>query len=113
MQTDTLQAAAVMTAAPVPSPLAAPNLLAAPTTPTPDARATRIVEIVCEHLEIEPEEIGETDLFVADHGADSLMLIGVLAALEKEFKIAIDQGELVRMVTVAGVQAVVAESAGW
>ena len=98
MQTDTLQATGVMTAA---------------AALTQDPRATRIVEIVCEHLEIEPEEIDETDLFVADHGADSLMLIGVLAALEKEFKITIDQGELVRMVTIAGVQAVVAESAGW
>jgi acyl carrier protein len=80
---------------------------------TLDVRAARIIEIVCEHLEIETHEIDETDLFVADHGADSLMLIGVLAALEKEFKISIDQSELVRMISVAGVHAVVAESAGW
>jgi acyl carrier protein len=78
-----------------------------------DDRAARVIEIVCEHLEVDPGEIEETDLFVADHGADSLMLIGVLAALEKEFKITIDQGELVRMISIAGVHAVVAESAGW
>ena len=78
-----------------------------------DGRAGRIAEIVCEHLEVDPAEIGEQDLFVADHGADSLMLIGVLAALEKEFKIGIDQAELVRMTSIAGVYSVVAESAGW
>jgi acyl carrier protein len=78
-----------------------------------DGRAGRIAEIVCEHLEVEPGEIGEGDLFVADHGADSLMLIGVLAALEKEFKIGIDQAELARMTSIAGVYSVVAESAGW
>jgi acyl carrier protein len=82
-------------------------------TQTPEVRDTRINEIVCEHLEVETGEIAETDLFVADHGADSLMLIGVLAALEKEFKIVIDQSELTRMTSLAGVQAVVAESAGW
>jgi len=78
-----------------------------------ETRSTKIVQIVCEHLEVQPEEISETDQFVADHGADSLMLIGVLAALEKEFKITIDQAELARMTSVAGVHAVVAESAGW
>lgn len=82
-------------------------------TQTLDPRAARITEIVCEHLEAEPGEIGAGDLFVADHGADSLMLIGVLAALEKEFRIVIDQAELTRMTSLAGVRAVVAESAGW
>jgi acyl carrier protein len=77
-----------------------------------DDRAGRIAEIVCEHLEVEPGEIGEEDQFVADHGADSLMLIGVLAALEKEFKVVIDQSEMPRMTSIAGVRAVVAESAG-
>ena len=80
---------------------------------TLDVNTTRIVEIVADHLEVEPEEIGLDDLFVADHGADSLMLIGVLAALEKEFKVVIDQSEMSRMTSIAGVRAVVAESAGW
>lgn len=80
---------------------------------TLDVNTTRIVEIVADHLEVEPEEIGLDDLFVADHGADSLMLIGVLAALEKEFKVVIDQSEMSRMTSIEGVRAVVAESAGW
>ena len=80
---------------------------------TLDVNTARIVEIVADLLEVEPEEIGEDDLFVADHGADSLMLIGVLAALEKEFKVVIEASPRCRrMTSIAGVRAVVAESAG-
>ncbi|MFJ2743772.1 acyl carrier protein [Streptomyces sp. NPDC087440] len=78
-----------------------------------DARQTRITEIVCDRLELEPEELAETDRFVEEHGADSLALIGVLAALEKEFKVTIDQSEMPRMAHLAGVREVLAESKGW
>ncbi|WP_433544733.1 acyl carrier protein [Streptomyces sp. CA-294286] len=76
-------------------------------------RDDRITEIVCDRLEIEPEEIAETDRFVEEHGADSLALIGVLAALEKEFRVTIDQNEMPRMAHLAGVRQVLAETAGW
>ncbi|MBW8487053.1 acyl carrier protein [Actinomadura parmotrematis] len=76
-------------------------------------RTARIVEIVAEHLELDPAEIGEGDLFVEDHGADSMALIDLLAALEREFRVAIDQRELPRMVDVRGVRAVLAEAPGW
>jgi len=79
---------------------------------TAGERAARITELVCDQLEIEPEDLGEGDLFT-DLGADLLGLIGVLAALEKEFKVVIPQEELDRLVSLAAVREVLAESVGW
>jgi acyl carrier protein len=76
-------------------------------------RLDRIREIISEHLELDAEELAEDSHFIDDHGVDSLSLIDVLAALEKEFSIEIDQDQFTRMVDVRSVYAVVAESAGW
>jgi acyl carrier protein len=70
----------------------------------------RIKEIVTEILEIEDDDVTETSLFADDHGADSLRAIEILAALEKEFNVVIDQAELSRMVNLQGVHEVVAEA---
>lgn len=78
-----------------------------------EKRMARIKEIVCDILEIEPEEMTPTSLFKEDHNADSLRAIEILSALEKEFGVVIDQGELPRMVNLEGVYAVVAESGNW
>lgn len=80
---------------------------------TRDERLATIKEIVCDILEIEEDEVTETSLFKEDHDADSLRAIEILAALEKEFGVVIDQAELPRMTNLKGVYAVVAESAGW
>ena len=77
-----------------------------------EARNERITELVCEQLDLEPGTLGEQELF-ADHGADSLGLLGVLAALEKEFRVVIEPAELERMDCLAGVREVLAELAGW
>ena len=74
-------------------------------------RQDEIRDIVCEILEIEPDEVTETSLFKEDHDADSLRAIEILAALEKRFDVVIDQAELARMVNLAGVYEVVAEAA--
>jgi acyl carrier protein len=76
-------------------------------------RLDRIREIISEHLELDLDDMADDSHFVDDHGADSLALIDVLAALEKEFSIEIDQNQFARMVDVRSVCAVVAESAGW
>jgi acyl carrier protein len=73
-------------------------------------RSVRIKEIVCDILELDEYEVSDTSLFNEDHGADSLRAIEILAALEKEFKIEIDQAELGRMVNLQGVGEVVAEA---
>ncbi|GGW82072.1 acyl carrier protein [Streptomyces lucensis JCM 4490] len=72
--------------------------------------ATKVKEIVCEILELEEDEVTDTSLFREDHDADSLRAIEILASLEKEFKIVIEQSELARMVNLQGVYEVVAEA---
>ncbi|GGV78711.1 acyl carrier protein [Streptomyces griseoloalbus] len=71
---------------------------------------TRIKEIVCDVLELEEDEVTDSSLFKEDHGADSLRAIEILAGLEKEFKVTIEQSELERMVNLDGVYAVVGEA---
>ncbi len=80
---------------------------------TLEDRDARIREIVCEYLEIDTEDLGDTDRFVEDHGADSLSMIGVLAALETEFRISIEDDQLRRMHDLVRMRAVLAEIAGW
>ncbi|MFI6849642.1 acyl carrier protein [Kitasatospora sp. NBC_00085] len=78
-----------------------------------DEQFQKIKEIVCDILEIEEDEVTETSLFKEEHSADSLRSIEILANLEKEFSITIDQSELARMVNLKGVYEVVSEAAGW
>ncbi|MBV6698128.1 acyl carrier protein [Kitasatospora aureofaciens] len=78
-----------------------------------DENVQKIKEIVCDILEIEEDEVTETSLFKEDHAADSLRSIEILANLEKEFSITIDQSELARMVNLKGVYEVVSQAAGW
>ena len=78
-----------------------------------EQRLARIREIVAEHLELDVDELRDDSNFIDDHGADSLALIDVLAALEKEFSIEIDQGQFSRMLDVRTVYEVIAESTGW
>ena len=90
-----------------------PQIPAAETTAEdPEARDERITELVYDQLDLEPGTLGEQDLF-AEHGADSLGLLGVLAALEKEFRVTIEPDEFERMDCLAGVREVLAELAGW
>ncbi|MEV6441210.1 acyl carrier protein [Amycolatopsis sp. NPDC051716] len=76
-------------------------------------RREQIRAIVCEHLELEDNELSPTSNFIEDHEADSLTLMDVLAALEKEFGVTIDQAQFRRMVDLDSAYEVVAESAGW
>lgn len=76
-------------------------------------KMSALKDIVCDILEIEPDEMTETSLFIDDHNADSLRAIEILATLEKEFSIKIQQEKLVEMVNLNGVYGVVAEAAGW
>ncbi|MBM0278028.1 acyl carrier protein [Micromonospora tarensis] len=71
--------------------------------------AAKIKSIISEILEIEEDEMTETSLFADDHGADSLRAIEILASLEKELGVTIDQSELSRMVNLRGVHEVIAE----
>ncbi|MEU5883467.1 acyl carrier protein [Spirillospora sp. NPDC047279] len=78
-----------------------------------DDRMAKMRDIVCEILEIDPDELTDESLFKEDHDADSMGSIEILALLEKEYGVVIDESELIRMVNLNGVYAVVAEVAGW
>lgn len=81
-----------------------------PTIQLDESQRAQIKEIVCDILELEPNEVTETSLF-EDHGADSLGAIEILAALERTLHVTIDQAELSRMVNLEGIYQVVGESA--
>lgn len=78
-----------------------------------DERFRKIKELVCEIIELDEDEVTADGLFMEDYGADSLRAIEILAALEKEFGVVIDQAELARMQNLRAVYQVVAETAGW
>ncbi|MBC2903701.1 acyl carrier protein [Streptomyces cupreus] len=75
-----------------------------------DVRAEKIRGIVCDILEIDPADMTPTSLFKEEHEADSLRAIEILAALERNFSVVIDQTELSRMVNLEGVCAVVTDA---
>jgi len=79
-------------------------------TSTIESRKQEIRRIVCETLEIDPDELTDTSSFRDDHDADSLRAIEIVAALEEGLGIKIDQSELSRMVDLAGVYTVVSEA---
>jgi acyl carrier protein len=83
-----------------------------PTTIATEERRRQIKDMVCDILEVEPDEVTLTSLFVEEHDADSLRAIEILAGLERTFGITIEQAELARMVNLAGVYAVVDEATG-
>jgi acyl carrier protein len=70
----------------------------------------QIKTIVCDILEVEPEEVSETSLFIEDHDADSMRLIEILSALELNLKVTIDQSQIGRMVNLAGIYEVLQDS---
>jgi acyl carrier protein len=76
-------------------------------------RMDRIKEIVCEHLELDAVDVTETSSFREDHEADSLSLMDVLAALEKEYGVEINDEDFAAMVDLRTAYQVVADRAGW
>ncbi|MEV0696815.1 acyl carrier protein [Saccharopolyspora sp. NPDC050389] len=76
-----------------------------------EERKEEIKDIVCDILEIDPDELTDVSLFKEEHDADSLRAIEILAALEKKFGVVIDQSELGRMVNLEGVYSVFVEAA--
>ncbi|SEG68531.1 acyl carrier protein [Actinacidiphila yanglinensis] len=76
-------------------------------------RRTQVKELVCELLELDEPEVTDTSSFVDVHEADSLMLIEILAGLEKRFNVVIAQSEVPRMVNMRGVYEVLEATPGW
>ncbi|MEU6115240.1 acyl carrier protein [Streptomyces sp. NPDC047117] len=74
-----------------------------------ESRAT-IKGIICDVLEIEPDDMTDTSRFKEDHAADSMGAIEILSQLERAFGIDIEQAELARMVNLECVVNVVGEA---
>lgn len=75
-----------------------------------DAQRAQVKAIICDILELDPDDVTETSRFIEDHGADSLQAIEILANLERELVITLDQGDLSRMTTLREVCAVIEEA---
>lgn len=75
-----------------------------------DAQKAEVKTIICDILELDPEEVTETSRFIEDHGADSLQAIEILANLERDLGVTLDQADLSRMTTLREVYAVLAET---
>lgn len=60
----------------------------------------RVVDIVCEHLAVNKEQITRGTSFMEDIGADSLDIVELVMELEEEFDIQIpdDQAEKIKTV---------------
>ncbi len=60
----------------------------------------RVIEIVCEHLAVNKEQVNRTTSFIEDIGADSLDIVELIMELEEEFDIQIpdDQAEKIKTV---------------
>jgi acyl carrier protein len=76
-----------------------------PTTPeeartVATATEQRVIDIVCEHLGANKDQVGRQTSFVEDMGADSLDVVELVMELEEEFEIQIpdDQAEKIKTV---------------
>ena len=58
----------------------------------------KVLRIISQELEMEPDEFTLDGHFIDDYDADSLTLIAVVARLEKELGVAVPKTELVNMV---------------
>ena len=75
-----------------------------------DTMKMRVKTIICDILELDPDEVTETSRFIEDHGADSLQAIEILANLERDLGVTLDQSDLSRMTTLHEVYAVLADA---
>lgn len=60
----------------------------------------RVIEIVCEHLAVQKDQVTRKTAFIEDIGADSLDIVELVMELEEEFDIQIpdDQAEKIKTV---------------
>ncbi len=69
-----------------------------PTTKAPTLDEVR--QLVAEILELEPDVVSDDSHLIDEHEADSLLLIEIVARLEKLYKITIEQQDVAAMTTV-------------
>lgn len=65
-----------------------------------DAIESKVKEIICQQLEVSPEQLRPEASFVDDLKADSLAVVELVLALEQEFKLEIPEEDTERIKTV-------------
>jgi acyl carrier protein len=60
----------------------------------------KVMEVVAETLDIEPDEVVESASYVEDLGADSLDLFELVVAFEEEFGVSISEDDVESIKTV-------------
>lgn len=66
-------------------------------------------EIICEYVEIEPEEITEESNIRFDLGASSFDLMNIAVAIEEKFKVKMSNATLPKIKTVSDIAALLAD----
>ena len=65
-----------------------------------EAIESKVREIICQQLEVSPEQLRPEASFVDDLKADSLAVVELVLALEQEFKLEIPEEDTERIKTV-------------
>ena len=60
----------------------------------------KLVEIICNYVEVEPKNVQETSRFMEDLGFTSFDFMSMLGELEDEFEVEIDQQQVTSIRTV-------------
>lgn len=69
----------------------------------------KLIEMIAEILEVEPEEIKDDTDLVEELDADSMMALEILASVEKEFQIKIPEEELQNFTTINNIISIIEE----
>jgi acyl carrier protein len=67
---------------------------------SPEEMESKVREIICQQLEVSPEQLRPEASFVDDLKADSLAVVELVLALEQEFKIEIPEEDTEQIKTV-------------
>ena len=67
---------------------------------SPEEIESKVKEIICQQLEVSPEQLRPEASFVDDLKADSLAVVELVLALEQEFKLEIPEEDTERIKTV-------------
>ena len=67
---------------------------------SPEEIETKVKEIICQQLEVSPEQLRPEASFVDDLKADSLAVVELVLALEQEFKLEIPEEDTEQIKTV-------------
>ena len=67
---------------------------------SPEEIEVKVKELICQQLEVSPEQVKDDASFVDDLKADSLAVVELVLALEQEFKIEIPDEDTEQIKTV-------------